>query len=195
MAYFILYIELSKKVIIIVFIITNIIFIFNIQIISEFIKYLSFLIPESRGGAILLQYVDHSNQQYLLSIGYFERTTAYIITTIFYRKLIRKNSANKIFCNSLFLYYILFYICAEISILTARVPLLFIYSYWFVFPNILSLAKRNASKIYLIAFILCCMKISLSYNFIIHKYDNWLMGGIESLEYRKSLYENNPEIQ
>lgn len=196
LSYFILNIEYSKKAIFIAFAVTNIIFIFNIHIISELIKYFSLLIPDSRGTAILLQYIDNSSQQYLLSIGYIERTVAYIITAIFYKRLIQKNKANRIFCNSMFLYYISFYICAEVSVLTARVPLLFIYSYWFVFPNILSLAKKqSATKVYIIAFVLCCMKIALSSNLIIHKYDNWLMGGIESFEYRKSLYENNPEIQ
>ena len=183
-------------VIIAAFVATNIVYFFNIPILSEFINIFSDWIPASRGWAMLLNYIKNSDGQYLFSIGYLERSAAYIITAVYYNRLIRNNSINKVFCNSLFLYYVLFYISAEIEVLAARVPLLFVFSYWLVFPNILALVqKRFSTKVYVLAFLFCCLKISSSTNLIIHKYDNWLMGGIESFEYRKTFYENNPEIQ
>lgn len=194
--YFILNTHFSITAIITAFVTTNIVFLFKIPVLSEFISIFSEWMPANRGVAMLLRYVDNSDSQYLFSIGYIERTAAYIITAVYYKKLIRNNSMNKVFCNSLFLYYILFYICAEIEVLTTRVPLLFAFSYWFVFPNILALVpKRFSTKVYVLTFIFCCLKISTSTDLIIHKYDNWLMGGIESFEHRKILYENNPEIQ
>lgn len=196
LAYFILNKQLTRKSLIIIFIVINIIFFFNIHIISGLIKWCSDWIPSSRGFSMLLRYIDNSEEQYPLSIGYIERTSAYIITMIYYNKLIKKNSTNIILCNSLFLYYIIFYISTEISILSSRIPLLFIFSYWFVFPNILSLVRNELrTKIYLLTFTFCCIKLSFSTNCIIHKYDNWLMGGIETFEYRKSIYLNNPETQ
>lgn len=192
--YFILNKTFPIKLLLILFVFVNILFFCNIDITGNIIEFLFLQLKGAGKLSKLYAYQANSTEAYGLSMGYLERTMGFIIVLINYKRMIADSSINKILCNSFFLYYLLFYFFFNVAVLTQRIPLLFIYSYWIVYPNLLSLVKRYRSNIYAFAFCFCILKITMSYSSIICRYDNLLLGGIMPYEDRKNIYLNNPEL-
>lgn len=189
--YWILRKQLSVKFIWTIFLLCNIIFIFHISFIRPILNVVGSIL----GGRIEhLVHVYTSIQfdtNYSFSVGFFERNITFIIIAIMYKKLILKRS-NIIFCNLFFLYFITFFCFSEIKVISDRVPMLFICSYWILYPQIISCFRLLSNKMIFINFIilLAMLKILTGTNNILCRYDNLLLGEIESFESRVSIYDN-----
>lgn len=192
--YFILNKTFPISILVIVFSIVNILFFLKIDLVNAVVEYLFLQLSGAGGLSKLHLYQETSSESYGFSIGYFERSLAYLLFMIYYKKLIADSPVNRILCNSFFLYYLIFYFFFNVSIFTERIPLLLIYSYWILYPNLLSLIKQYRLQLFLLAFTLCLLKISTRYSSIICRYENWLLGGISSYEERKNIYMSNPEL-
>lgn len=78
----------------------------------------------------------------------------------------------------------------DIQVLVERIPSLFMYSYWFLYPATLHVITTKYKNIIVVAvMLLCFVKTTLANREIICRYDN-LITGIESFEKRASIRIN-----
>lgn len=185
--YFILNKDWPKSVLWIIFIAGNIIFLFHINYLRPVLTTLGDII----GGKIMLMIrayleIHLYNRPFGIGLGYIERILTFIIIIFSYDMLKKQNISSVIFINTFILYFIVYFFFAEITVAVERLSLLFVSSYWILYPNILKLIKKQNNKIILTFSFLfyCLLKITVGNSNVFSKYDN-LLFGIESYEVRK----------
>jgi len=145
-------------------------------------------VVEGRISVIIKLYLasDLYNKNYSLGLGFFERSITFILLMIFQKRLIERNPRNLIFINSFVLYYVTFNYFTEIMVVIDRVTLLFIFSYWILYPELLAVIKELHYKWILMASLVLygSLKIVSMNSNIFSKYDNQLFG-IEDIEIRQ----------
>lgn len=186
--YFVLGKEIPRYIRWIGIIIANVIFLLQFSIISDFLNSLS-LFQSMSFYDKLSGHIENSEAGQNISFGYIERTFSILTFTLLYNKLVKQSRSNIIFYNCFWLFYVSFLCFYEVQVLVDRIPTLFIFSYWILYPNILNLKFNVRQLICLSSFLLVFMKVFLSNNIPPAKYDN-LLFGIEDYHTRKSLYEN-----
>ena len=185
--YFILDKEIPRYIRWIGIIIANVIFLLQFSVIGDFLNSLSLFQTMSFYDK-LSGHIENSDAGQNISFGYIERTFSILIFTFLYNKLVQQSRSNVIFYNCFWLYYVSFLCFYEVRVLVDRIPTLFMFSYWILYPNILNLKFNVRQLICLSSFILVFMKIFLSNNIPPAKYDN-LLFGIEDYHSRKQTYE------
>lgn len=182
--YFIIGREIPRYIVFVVFIISNIVFVFHV-------KWISFILGDIVSLINIASISDKTNiytesaDQVVLSLGYIERLITFLVFTFYYKKLVEYNSMNRIFYN-VFLVYLISILCfAEIQVFSERFSFLFICSYWFLYPNLLAvLAYKRSKCIYLCIFITFLLLRTASANKdMLTRYDNLLIG-VDSYENR-----------
>lgn len=186
--YFILGKEIPRYIRWIGIIIANVIFLLQFSVISDFLNSLSFFQSMSFYDK-LSGHIENSEAEQNISFGYIERTFSIFTFTLLYDKLVKQSRSNIIFYNCFWLFYVSFLCFYEVQVLVDRIPTLFMFSYWILYPNILGLKFNVRQLIYLSSFLLVFMKVFLSNNIPPAKYDNLLLG-IEDYNTRKSIYED-----
>lgn len=175
-----------------VFIVGNILFLLKINYIQPAILALS----DAIGGRLAVQVriyfvMEEYNAAYAISIGYLERIITYLLILFNHKKLKEQNPHNTLFINAFILYFFTFFFLSEISIAVERLTLLFIFSYWVLYPLLLNVIKDIANKaLFLMAFLsFSTLKIITLTQDTLTKYDNILFG-IENYETRKDRFDN-----
>ena len=179
--YFILNAKVSKLLIWSSFIVSNIIFLSNIQIISNLINNLSFI--EALNLYDQISSYGENAEQVRFSLGYVERTISFILFSILYNRLTNNNKIYYIFFNAFLLYYCCFLIFYEVRVLVERIPYLFMFSYWVLYPAILNLHFRWIPVIRIFTSFLVILKIYSSFNMKSAMYHNILFS---NPDYEKS---------
>ena len=83
----------------------------------------------------------------------------------------------------------MWYVFADVTVFVQRFPLLFVFSYWIVVPNMVFYVKNNKFlKICILVFAL--VKAQLQFGRNIYRYDNILFG-IENYDSRANELYNN----
>lgn len=185
--YFVLNREIPKIFIWLIFVAGNLIFLLKIKWISSLLPIISLLNSAIISGKSEI-YMDSANA-YGLSIGYLERILTFVIFTLFYNKYTEKNSMNKIFYNIYLFYFIFMFYFSEIEVFAGRLSQLFIFSYWFLYPNlynVLLTVKKKMLFMYLFI-IYSILRIMQTNNNIFSKYDN-IIWGIETFQERKATF-------
>lgn len=186
--YFVLDRRFSVKVLWVLFALVNTLFLLKIGIAEVVFHQISVWFGIDRIVSKILAYTA-SAENYGLTFGYIERTFAFILFLVFYDRLQIQNSINRIFCNCFFIYYLLFYLFTDIAVITERIPLLFVFSYWVLYPNVLPLLNvRNRHMLSGFLVVFCFLKIATANADIMAMYDN-LLFGIRSYEYRMSIFD------
>jgi hypothetical protein len=170
------------------FIVANMIFLSNISIIGSVINNLSF-IQNLNAYDKIIGYASRGNE-FKFSIGYFERTISFLIFALLYRNLIRENKSNILFFNSYWIYYVSFLVFHEVSVFVERVPTLFIFSYWILYPHVLRLKFKFRQPLQIFISLLVILKIATAFNYKGAGYENVLFG-IQSYERRKAITEQD----
>ncbi|MBR4320883.1 EpsG family protein [Treponema sp.] len=173
--YFILNRRFSKKIYLYIFVIGNFIYLLQIRWVSVILlsvsKYLG-----SNIEYILYRYITSSkwSVSYGISIGYLERFFTFILVMHFSNRLYKK-SFNIIFINCLYLYILSYLYLSEMRILTDRIPLLFAFGYWIIYPQIYVFFKKD-KKIIFLSFLIfySVLKIMSGHSTILNMYDNAL---------------------
>lgn len=171
--YFFLRKRFSKKLLLIIFFIGNIIFLLQIHWVSSIISNLGAFLPGKLGDLINTYLnIDVYSSEFGISIGYLERFFTFFLVLHFYGRCEDKEIP---LYNSLFIYLFIYLFCSEMNILLSRVAILFIVGYWFVFPNIYyRLSKSNKSLYLLILIAYSFMKLIMMDNPLFFTYDNIL---------------------
>lgn len=173
--YFVLRRRFRRSFYIFVFMVGNFLYIFHIRYISTLLQSASYIV----GGQIsyvINRYIDNAkwNSSYGFSIGYFERIFSYIVVLCFANRLYKKDD-NIVFVNCFFLYILSYLYFSEMKILTDRLPLLFAFSYWIIYPQIYSSLSKSNKLLFLGIFVLyAILKIGSGHRSILNLYDNAL---------------------
>ena len=185
--YFILNVKFPMVIVWGLFIFSNVIFLGNIKVISNILNNLSFI--EALGLYDQVMSYGEKAEEVKLSFGYFERSAAFIIFIIFYPKLLKKNSVSCIFFNSYLIYYCSFLTFYEVSVLVERIPYLFMFSYWVLYPNIITLPNKYSQFIKAGVSLLVILKIISGLNNPASKYENIIISN-PNYNARRALYES-----
>lgn len=179
--YFILNRQYPKKVILCFFIIGNIIYLFQIHWCRKLLEIVAENIDSnSRLGFLLDLYLSSDNiasEMYGIKIGYLERSFSFVLFYVFSDKLIVQRKTNIIFINTLYIYLFIYLFFSEMSVFLTRLSLLFIFSYWILYPIIYSLLPKSY-KLFFLGVLICygSLKLLMQHNNIITLYDNILFG-------------------
>lgn len=155
--YFIFNLKLNNYFIWTMVIVSNLIFLAQIHIVSNVISYIPFIqnleMYEKISGYVA------KKQEYGLSFGYLERLFAIVLFTLLRGKLVKADKRNNFFYNSYFFYYISITIFYEVEVFVDRIPYLFIYSYWILYPKVLSLRYKYRKVMKYAIALLVVMKV------------------------------------
>ena len=189
--YFLLNKDIPKKIIWILFIIANFIFLLKIKWLTYILGDIVSIINISQISDKINAY--SSGDSATFTIGYFERIFTFIFFTIFYKDLVLKDNFNKIFYNIFILFFLCVFLLSEVRVFSDRFSYLFIFSYWFLYPNIFDLISNKRKKYLFISLFFCysIFRIYTANTNLMAKYDN-LLWGIDNYKDRSNRsYENS----
>jgi len=193
--YFILNKQWPKWLVWGIFIVGNILFIFQIKYLQTFVITVSDLLGGRMGVKTRLYFAsDFYSQSYGIGLGYIERVLTFLVMVLSQRKLKEQNAYNLIFINCLILYFVIYFFFSEIMVAVERLSLLFVFAYWILYPELLFLLKKTLYKwiLLLLLFAYSALKIIQANINIFARYDNVLFG-IESYEDRNTKVYNNQD--
>lgn len=185
--YFILNKKINKKYLFFIFILGNLIFLANIPLAKTIIGLIGKLLF-GRLASMAISYLDYKATATGngLSIGCLERTFTFIIMYKNYNRIM-ENDNNLIFYNCLIIYLFVNLFFADMSIITDRVSILFIFSYWVLYPQIYELQNRQNKIAFLIILLIYSVLKMISGNqTLICAYDNLLVP-LYSYDERKTM--------
>jgi hypothetical protein len=189
--YFLLNKKIPKKIIWLLFIIANFVFLLKIKWITYILGDLVSIINISAISDKLIAYYTGSSASF--TIGYFERIFTFFFFTYFYKDLVLKEKFNNIFYNIFLLFFLCVFTLSEIGVFSDRFSYLFIFSYWFLYPNIYDIISSKRKKYIFVSLFFCysIFRIYTANTNLLAKYDN-LLWGIENYQDRsKRFYENS----
>ncbi len=127
-----------------------------------------------------------------ITVGYLEKIAVFILVMIFYDRLMEAGKTNRVLVNTFLIYLFLYYFFSDINIIAMRGSFLFILSYWFLLPNMFRAAGSRRTRTFFAAglILVSLLKIAVTYNQIIYKYDNYLWNADSRLE-RMQVYERH----
>lgn len=173
--YFILGKEPKKQVLWILFIAGNAVYLLQLHWCMPIVAQVAEMIG-GRTARIAVQYLESErwSSGYGISIGYLERTATFLLLMKYRKQLIvNKYNIPVVNCMTLFLFSHLF--LSEMSILTDRIPRLFIFAYWVIYPQIYEYLKKDMKLFFLLIFILySIMKLISGEQSLVCSYDNIL---------------------
>lgn len=180
--YFFLHRRLNRIVPVAIFVVVNVVFFFKLYPTSYLVQYL----PGADTGLMrkaVDYYVNADNMQGI-SFGYIERFITFWMIFTFSGKLAKKNPANIIFCNAYYIFYSLWYLFSDVQVFVERFPLLFAFSYWIAWPNIIAACRGERHRALQVAVVMLILfKVATFTNNIVSRYDN-LVTGISDIRER-----------
>jgi hypothetical protein len=195
--YFILHKKISRMFLLFLFIVGNVFYLAEIKWIKNLLLLASTFI-DSRIGILIRLYLESElySSSYGIGLGYLERTMSFVIVFLFYHKLMNRNTINIIFMNCAFLYWFVYLYCSEMYVLLQRIPLLFVFSYWVLYPQIYSILSRQFKYVFLLILLvyggarMSLYNISYMYENIFMNYLPYQQKKVLVLEYLEENAEN-----
>lgn len=181
--YFILNRNYSRKIILPLIILGNIYYLFDTKLFIHILEYMSSVLPAAVGGKIT-SYLSIIPQNYKLPIGtlYFERLVTFIMVFFFLHKekgsREKENQYSLIMENSFYIFYLIFLFTSEFFIASTRIGILFIYTNWFLWGDIIENLRDTKIKavVFIIAVLIGGNRIYNHFDFngnkILYRYEN-----------------------
>lgn len=165
--YFLLKIKWNRIFIFVIFIIGNIYYLSNIRLIINGIRMIKDKIPGGIGDKIA-GYISIIPKDFPLgfSLFYLERVILFLVVFLIGKRLMEKRYGT-IFANSLFLSVFIFLFGAELSVITLRIGILFVYSYWFIIPMFFDIKSAPIVKlgVFILAVLISTFRLDNQVNF------------------------------
>lgn len=165
--YFLLKIKWNRIFIFVIFIIGNIYYLSNIRLIINGIGMIKDKIPGGIGDKIA-GYISIIPKDFPLgfSLFYLERVILFLVVFLIGKRLMEKRYGT-IFANSLFLSVFIFLFGAELSVITLRIGILFVYSYWFIIPMFFDIKSAPVVKlgVFILAVLISTFRLDNQVNF------------------------------
>ncbi len=191
--YFFLHKTLPRWLLWTVFVVGNVIFLLKISYLQPLLVGLAEVLGGRLGVQIKIYFaLDMYNQPYGISLGYIERVATFLLLILLHRPLVALNNRNNLIINCYVIYFILFFFFSEVMIAVERLTLLFVFSYWVLYPLMYQLIKDTVIKwvSMIILVLFCSAKTITTSSSIFSRYDNLLIG-IQDAETRKMIHDNN----
>lgn len=193
--YFFLHKECPKWLMWSIFVVGNIICLMQISYLKPIMLSFAEIIGGRLGVQIKIYFaLDLYSQAYGISVGFIERVFTFLMLIFFQQKLVERNKQNILIINIYILYFVVYFYFSEIMIAVERLTLLFVFSYWLLYPELYAIIKTNVNKLicFMLLVLFCVMKTSLTSSNIFARYDNILFG-IENFESRSVTLQNNED--
>jgi hypothetical protein len=190
---FIINFKYSRTVIFLAWIIGNIIFICRIKWIAGILYFMEVILPIPRILFLIQKYKIHDiySSFYGISPGYIERQLTFLLVFFLQNKLTISNKDNRIFINMAYLYSFIYLYLSEMFVLVARIPQLFLCSYWILYPGIYKVLKKEKKYLFLCLFLLYgIMRIVYNNAMPERRYENFLFPHDSSVQRRDILLHN-----
>lgn len=180
--YFILTVRLNNLIVWALIAAANIIFLCRISVISNIVNSISFM--DVLNGYDKLMTYSSIDQAKGLSIGFLERTFSIFTFTLLREKIIQKHHYYNSMYNCYLIYYLCFLIFYEVPVFLQRIPILFVFSYWILYPSVIYIHYQWRKVINFAITILLALKIYTSHTDPYYQYQNILWSDVN---YNKSL--------
>jgi len=191
--YFFLHKKVDLRVYFFIFILGNVIYLLQIQYVKPIVIFIASLMGKvAIGKAEGYMASTIFGAQYGITLGYLERVATSLLIMFYYNKLISKSKSNILFINSFFIFFIVYFFFSEISIIVNRVGILFFFSYWILWPQIINISEKLTK--YLLFFFMAIylnMRIVSMTNNVLYKYDNIMFKNCQSYQERLKVYEKH----
>lgn len=191
--YFFIHKKIDIRMLILIFIIGNIVYLFQLNFIKPIVKIVSSFFSETVESKTLF-YLQSTiyNKPYGITFGYFERIFTTVILLLYYNKLLSQSKFNVIFVNTYFVFIVIYFYFSEISIIIIRLGNIFIFSYWILWPLIISYSVGAVKYVLFAIFaIYLNFKTIKTTNNILYKYDNVLFENSKSYQDRVKIFNAN----
>ena len=189
--YWLLHRRWKTGIFVAIFLVGNIVFLFQL----EFLRPLLERAGSSGGGRISYLYVNYLLNDWFaerspLSIGYLERIVSALLIFGFRRKLVAQRATNNLFLNAYALYFFAWFALSEFRELSARASLLFIFSYWILFPALCDVIRvRFNRRVFLLFLVVYSwVKVIGMTSNVLYRYDN-VLWGVESYQRRAEVFD------
>jgi hypothetical protein len=190
--YYILNREISKRIILMIFICGLSVFLLQVEYIRPFLFWLAAILGE-KFTLLLEKYlqIEAYSSAYGITIGLLERVITASLIIIYYERLIRKENFNRIFINTYLIYFIIFFYFAEIKIIPFRVGGMLSFVYWVIYPALLTVIERRNNRIIFIVcfFAYSLIKIAGMTDTVLYRYTNVLFGA-DDFSSRLKIFES-----
>lgn len=175
--YFFLHRQISRKIIILLFITGNIFYFLDYHFVTSLFEKLA-----GNSNELLLKkteiYINSGNfdNKWGLSFGFIERTATWILLIIFSKRIIEKRPEAVLFVNATLIYLMSFFLIFNIHTALLRMSLLFSFAYWIIYPLFWEKIQENSGKIVRLVFFLsilgyCLIRTSMKTT-IMDKYES-----------------------
>jgi hypothetical protein len=186
--YFFLHRHVNKYVYLGIIIVCNIVFVLHVPILLSLVKLFHI------GGDFLekkLEVYTETTGTRGVGLGFIERLLTAMLIFCYYDKLSSARKVNTIFINAFMLYISTFSALSEFDEIAKRFSILFLFSYWILWPEIRRCFYFHNNRMLFNAFlgIYCVLKIVTTVNQSVMEYDNILLGGIKSYQERKYIFD------
>lgn len=188
--YFILNRKYDKKCIVFLFLLGLIVFFLRVEYIKTVIVWFVSMFDSRLNRMVEDYFVDSVySQQRVLSIGFIERFFSFAFLMIMRDKLIEKSCFNIIFFNAFVIYLFSYLYLSELTILTDRISLLFVFSYWVLYANVFDVIKNRQLKLLFFLGVVSysVLRVMADNSHILAQYDN-LLFGIQDFESRSRVF-------
>lgn len=184
----------SLKFILTIFIVGNIIILFNIHYIKPLLLYLANFIGGTTKIKIFYYLSDKLySKPYDISYGYFIRQITTLLVMFYYTKILNKSKSNIVFLNSFIILMSVYLFFSEASIAIARLNIIFNFSMAIMIIILFNVIVPISTRLFLflIYSLLILAKTHSTTNNILYKYDNALIENIQSYKERVNIYNLN----
>jgi hypothetical protein len=174
--YFIAIFKFHRGITFLMWTIGNIIFIFQIQWIIGILSFVDKALSIQRVSFLIQRYSIHDvySSTYGMSLGYIERQLTFILAWSLQNKL-TTNKNNRVFINLAYMYSFSYLYFSEMFILAARIPQLFLCSYWILYPGIYNILSKERKYLFLCLFLAYgIMRIAYNNAMPGRRYENFL---------------------
>lgn len=148
----------------------------NSSIVMALVKILG--LEDSMGSKVEVYTEFYSASRTLSITGTIEKMGLATLVFLYYDDIIARFKGRVVVINSLLIYFVLFYMLAEFSTLSYRFSMLFLFSYWILWGDIIKIfyVKNNRRIISTLLFLYCFYVTMLAINTPCQEYDNILFG-------------------
>jgi hypothetical protein len=186
--YFFLHKKINKRIIFFIFIFGNIIYLFQIMWLKKLL--IAWVVPLNLGkySFLLNAYLnsEHYQAPYGITIGYLERFTTFLIVSFYIDGIISRDNRMIVFWNSFVVYSFIYLFFSELYILIERIPNLFVFPYWILYPKIFGVLSKNKKRIFIIVlFIYGIMKLVIMNDEVWAYYENIFFGAMGPVQRRR----------
>lgn len=190
--YFFLHRRVNKYVYLAIVIVCNIVFVLHVPILLSLVRVFHI------GGDFLekkLEVYTETTGSRGIGLGFLERFLTAILIFCYYEKLTTRRKVNQLFINAFLIYLTVFSALSEFDEIAKRFSILFLFSYWILWPEIRKCFYFPNNRLLFNCFLglYCVLKIMTTVNHVVMEYDNILLGGIKSYQERKYTFDKEFE--